>query len=143
MERVGVALRFVAILIDGIIFFVVAFVLALFAGNTSNSSADGMHTVGFHLGGSGVLLVGVLSLGYYTICESLLGGTLGKLALGLRVVDEDGDEISFSAALVRNLLRIVDGLLFYLVGAIAIWSSADHQRLGDRAAHTYVVRRHS
>jgi uncharacterized RDD family membrane protein YckC len=62
-----------------------------------------MHTVGFHPGGSGVLLVGVLSLGYYTICESLLGGTVGKLALGLRVVDEDGDEISFSAALVRML----------------------------------------
>jgi len=101
---------------------VVAFVLALLAGNTSNGSADGMHTVGFHLGGSAVLLVGVLSLGYYTIGESLLGGTLGKLALGLRVVDEDGDEISFSAALVRNLLRIVDGLLFYLVGVIAIWS---------------------
>jgi len=143
MERVGVALRFVAILIDGVIFFLVAFVLALLSGNTSNNSADGMQTIGFHLDGSGMLLVGVLSLGYYIICESLLGGTLGKLALGLRVVDKDGDEISLSAALIRNLLRIVDGLLFYLVGAIAIWSSADHQRLGDRAAHTYVVRRHS
>jgi len=143
MERVGVALRFVALLIDGIIFFVAAFAVALLAGNTSTGSADGMHTAGFHLGGSGVLLVGALSLGYYVICEPLLGGTLGKLAVGLRVVDEDGDEISLSAALIRNLLRIVDGLFFYLVGAIAIWSSPDHQRLGDRAAHTYVVRRHA
>ncbi len=141
MECVGVALRFVAVLIDGIIFFVVAFVLALLGGSTSSTSANGTHSVGFHLGGSGILLVVLLSLGYYTICESLLGGTVGKLALGLRVVDEDDEEISLSAALIRNLLRIIDGLLFYLVGAIAIWSSPDQQRLGDRAAHTYVVRR--
>ena len=141
MERVGVPLRFVAVLIAGVVFFVVAFVLALLGGSTSSTSANGMHTVGFHLGGSGILVVSLLSLGYYTICESLLGGTIGKLALGLRVVDEDDQEIGIGAALVRNLLRIVDGLLFYLVGAIAVWSSPDQQRLGDRAAHTYVVRR--
>jgi uncharacterized RDD family membrane protein YckC len=143
MDSVGVALRFVAVLIDGVIFFVVAFVLALLAGGTSSSSAAGTHTVGFHLGGSGLLLVAVLSLGYYVLCETLFGGTLGKLALGLRVVDQEGDEIGLGAALIRNFLRIVDGLFFYLVGAIAIWTSSDHQRLGDRAAHTYVVRRHA
>ena len=141
MERVGVPLRFVAVLIDGVIFFVVGFLLALLGGSTSSTSANGMHAVGFHLGGSGILLVSLLSLGYYTICESLLGGTIGKLALGLRVVGQDDEEIGIGAALIRNLLRIVDGLLFYLVGAIAIWSSPDQQRLGDRAAHTYVVRR--
>jgi uncharacterized RDD family membrane protein YckC len=35
---------------------------------------------------------------------------------------------------------LVDGLFFYLVGALFAFSSARGQRLGDRAAHTVVVR---
>ncbi|HSN19544.1 MAG TPA: hypothetical protein VLS49_02630, partial [Usitatibacter sp.] len=41
--------------------------------------------------------------------------------------------------IARNVLRIVDGFLFYLVGAIAIWASKHRQRLGDMAAKTIVV----
>jgi hypothetical protein len=37
------------------------------------------------------------------------------------------------------LLRIVDALLFYLVAAIAVWSSPKRQRIGDHAAATVVV----
>ena len=141
MEHAGVALRFVAVLIDGVIFFVLGVVLALFAGGASSTSTGDTHAVGFHLGSGGFLIWALLSLGYYVLCEALIGGTLGKLAVGLRVVDEDGGEITLGSALIRNLMRIVDGLFFYLVGAIAIWSSAERQRFGDRAAHTYVVRR--
>jgi uncharacterized RDD family membrane protein YckC len=126
MEHVGVAPRFFAFVIDGGVFFVLGFVLALLTGNTSS--------------GGGLLFWALVSLVYYVSCETLLGGTLGKLALGLRVVDEKGDSIKWGAAVVRNLLRVVDGLFFYLIGAIAVWSSPARQRLGDRAAHTYVVR---
>ena len=49
--------------------------------------------------------------------------------------------VTFGAALVRNLLRLVDALFFYLVGAIFALASPRGQRLGDRAAHTLVVRR--
>lgn len=138
-ERVGVARRFVAVLIDGVIFFLLGLLLALITGGAYASSTDGTHTAGFHLGGGGVLVVALLVFVYYVSCEALFGGTVGKLALGLRVVNEDGDPITWGASIVRNLVRIVDGLFFYLVGAIAIWSSPARQRLGDRAAHTYVV----
>jgi len=37
------------------------------------------------------------------------------------------------------VLRVVDGIMFYLVGAIIIWTSMDKQRLGDRVAKTIVV----
>jgi uncharacterized RDD family membrane protein YckC len=60
--------------------------------------------------------------------------------VGIRVLDEDGDDIGFSAAVTRNLLRLIDGLFLYLVGAIFAWSSPLGQRLGDRAASTVVVR---
>lgn len=139
MKRVGVALRFVALLIDGAIFFVLGLVIALMSGGAHTSSTAGVHTAGFHVGGLGFLALALIGFVYYVSCEVLLGGTLGKLALGLRVVDEEGGSITWGASVVRNLIRIVDGLFFYLVGAIAIWSSPCRQRLGDRAAHTYVV----
>jgi RDD family len=59
--------------------------------------------------------------------------------LSLRVVGEDGSPIYLGAAFLRNVLRLVDGLFFYLVAAVSVWASPTRQRLGDRAAHTYVV----
>ncbi|MFL5661319.1 MAG: RDD family protein, partial [Ktedonobacteraceae bacterium] len=69
------------------------------------------------------------------------GATLGKMVVGLRVVKLDGSPISWSESVIRNLLRIIDGIFFYLVGAIFVWTSPRKQRLGDRAASTVVIRR--
>jgi uncharacterized RDD family membrane protein YckC len=71
----------------------------------------------------------------------MTGMTLGKRMVGIRVVDEEGDFAGFGASIVRNLLRVVDGLFFYLVGAIFALTSPRGQRLGDRPAHTLVARR--
>jgi uncharacterized RDD family membrane protein YckC len=59
----------------------------------------------------------------------------------LKVVKLEGaGPIDMQAAIVRNVLRLVDGFLFYLIGAIAVWASEKKQRLGDRVAGTIVVR---
>ena len=78
---------------------------------------------------------------YFIVLEATQGATLGKMALGLRVVRTDGSPISWTESIIRNLLRIIDGLFIYLVGAIFIWTSPLKQRLGDRAARTVVIRR--
>ena len=52
-----------------------------------------------------------LGLGYYIVCEAATGATLGKRMVGIRVVGEDGDHVTFGAAVVRNLVRLVDALL--------------------------------
>jgi uncharacterized RDD family membrane protein YckC len=62
------------------------------------------------------------------------------MAMKLKVVKEDGEKPDWQAAVVRNVLRIIDGFFFYLVGAIVIWASKKKQRLGDMAAKTLVVR---
>ena len=53
-----------------------------------------------------------IGVAYYVLCEASTGATLGKRMVGIRVVSEDGDQVTFGAALVRNLLRLVDALFF-------------------------------
>ncbi len=61
----------------------------------------------------GIVLVLIFALewGYHTISEGLFRGkTIGKDALGLRVVQLGGYPITFWSAMQRNMLRPVDGI---------------------------------
>jgi uncharacterized RDD family membrane protein YckC len=135
MTYVGVGLRFVAVLIDSIIFMVLGWVLALFFGGAS--------ATGFQLNGGPAILLFVIGFAYFIVLEAVAGGTLGKLIIGIRVYTVDGQPISWGASIIRNILRIIDGLFFYLVGAILVWTSDRKQRLGDRAAKTVVAKKMS
>ncbi|HET7324191.1 MAG TPA: RDD family protein [Halococcus sp.] len=88
------------------------------------------------------LLVGALStpLLYGFTLEALFGRTVGKRFLGLVVVTDDGSQCSTRTAAVRNVLRIVDFPVFYVVGFVVITLTARHQRLGDLVAGTAVVK---
>ncbi|MCK9878799.1 RDD family protein [Frankia sp. Ag45/Mut15] len=91
-----------------------------------------------------VLLVYVtVVIGYPVACETLSGGrTLGKLALGLRVVRDDGGPIRFRHAFVRGLVGAVverPGILFGLPAIICMISSRTSKRLGDVFAGTVVL----
>lgn len=131
MEAVGVGRRAVAILIDMVVLFIVGYLIALATGATTSA--------GFNLQGGPAFLWFGVALAYYVVMEATSGATLGKRAMGLKVVKEGGEPLDWQASIVRNILRIVDGLFFYLVGAIAVWVSKKRQRLGDMAAHTIVV----
>ena len=82
-----------------------------------------------------------IAMAYYIVLEAQSGATLGKRIVGLKVVKaEGGGPIDWQASIVRNLLRLVDGFFFYLVGAIIVWTSDKKQRLGDKVAATVIVR---
>jgi uncharacterized RDD family membrane protein YckC len=69
------------------------------------------------------------------------GRTLGKRAVGLRVLDHDGTPIGWRASGVRTALRVIDEFACLgVVGGIAIVVTAHSQRLGDLAGATVVVR---
>jgi CAAX protease family protein len=78
---------------------------------------------------------------YFAFCEWRWGQTIGKNALGIRVVPLHGGPLTWQEAALRNLLRLVDFPLT-LVGAdyAIVRGSARRQRLGDRAAKTIVIR---
>jgi uncharacterized RDD family membrane protein YckC len=142
MENAGVPLRFVAVLLDAVIvFFPAGIIIGLLSGGGYTETRNGYANAGIDVGGNAFWLFLALGLGYYVFCEAATGATLGKRMVGIQVIGEDGEHLTFGASLVRNLLRLVDCLFFYLVGAIFALTSPHGQRLGDRAAHTLVVRR--
>ena len=60
--------------------------------------------------------------------------------LGMRVVNEAGYKIGLSKSLIRNVLRLVDGLpALNILGIILISCSPRGHRFGDRIAKTFVV----
>jgi uncharacterized RDD family membrane protein YckC len=87
----------------------------------------------------------LVMVGYPVLFETLSRGrTLGKLALGLRVVRADGGPIRFRHALARALCGVlVDFWLLGFGGAIAVivsLLSPDGKRVGDYLAGTVVIR---
>ena len=141
LENAGIALRFVAVLLDAVIvFFPLSIVVGLLSGGWYAEHGPGYANAGINVGGNAFWLLLALGVGYYIVCEAATGATLGKRMVGIRVVDEDGDRVTLGAAVIRNLLRLVDALFFYLVGFLFALTSSRGQRLGDRAAHTIVVR---
>jgi uncharacterized RDD family membrane protein YckC len=93
--------------------------------------------------GLGSILLFVVSWWYMVLFEVLnQGRSPGKQWMGLRVVQDDGTPIGWSASLLRNLLRFVDMLPFgYFLGAISCLQHPNFKRLGDLAAGTLVIYR--
>jgi uncharacterized RDD family membrane protein YckC len=127
--------RVVATIVDGIVLGIIGTLLQLVFGIDSSS---GFSLTRLSVGGS--LWMFLVVLLYYTLLEGSIGKTVGKMVTGIRVVDAEGNPPGYGKGLIRTVLRIIDGLLAYLVGFIIVLSNDRRRRLGDMAAKTQVVR---
>ncbi len=131
--------RLIALVLD------TALLLALLAviGMYSASRWGGVTEQGFSLEGKPAMVslgaILVFGFAYHWLLEGLAGATLGKLIMGLRVRGTLGKACGLKASLVRNLLRVVDGLGLYLVGLFVALFSKRRQRIGDHLGGTVVV----
>ncbi|WP_405519947.1 RDD family protein [Streptomyces canus] len=128
--------RALAILIDLIVAMVVyiAVTVALVA---ASASLDDAAQVALSIAAFLLVLVG----GPIAVETLSHGRSLGKLAVGLRVVRDDGGPIRFRHALVRGAIGVIEILMtFGVVACIASLVSARGRRLGDVFAGTLVVR---
>lgn len=150
-EYVGIGPRFVAQIVDGVLISVAMAIVSvplLLATAGIDSAPIEVSPGTQELGGLQIFsmlafwaLALLLPLAYFTVFEAY-GWTPGKRLLGLRIETAAGNAPGWGKSLVRNLLRPVDAIPSgYLVGAILVWTSDKKQRLGDRGAGTYVVRR--
>lgn len=90
-----------------------------------------------------IIFMMLLSIVYFTLIEGTFGHTIGKRVANIKVVKADGGEITYSKALIRNILRFIDiiGPAPYILGMIMIMITKNKQRLGDIAAGTIVVKK--
>jgi uncharacterized RDD family membrane protein YckC len=137
LSLAGVGSRGVAALIDLVVATVATYALlflVIAAGGGSNP--DVVLTLA-------LVVVVIGTLGYPVAMETLWRGrTLGKAAMGLRVVRDDGGPIRFRHAFVRGLVGVfVDkpGATFALAALLPMLASERHKRLGDLAAGTVVL----
>ena len=138
----GLGSRFVALLVDTLIWAAGLLVLSLLMW------AFGPALVKFsrlsYQWTVAILTVSVflLNWGYFTLFEAFWNGqTPGKRLARIRVIQRTGRAIGLFESMARNFVRYVDQLPFcYAVGAIALFATRQHQRLGDLAAGTLVVR---
>jgi uncharacterized RDD family membrane protein YckC len=139
-ELAGLGSRFLALVVDMLAQALLLIVLAIAAGFTLPLFRNPTFSAWLL-----ALLIAVLFLiffGWFIIFEIWWSGrTPGKRALGLRVVRDGGFPIDAGAAVIRNVVRIVEfSIGFYAASAVCALLSRENKRLGDFAAGTIVVR---
>jgi uncharacterized RDD family membrane protein YckC len=142
MPLAGIGSRFIALLIDTLIWLVAVAALSLVfwilrPGIGAFSRLSAQWAVAIYL-----LISFLLNWGYFTLFEAFWGGrTPGKRIAGIRVIQRSGRAIGLFESMARNFIRYIDQIpFFYAVGVIAVFATRQHQRLGDLAAGTLVVR---
>jgi uncharacterized RDD family membrane protein YckC len=143
MPLAGIGSRFIALLVDYLIwgagFLLLAVLAAIFLkpGSLAFTGISPQWAVAVV-----VFLVFLCNWGYFTLFEAFWNGrTPGKRVARIRVIQRTGRAIGLFESMARNLVRYVDQFpFFYAVGVIAVFATRQHQRLGDLAAGTLVVR---
>ncbi len=142
MPLAGIGSRFIALLVDSLIWLagilVLVVLLILFPLNIAAFSEKSAEWAVAII----IFIIFLLNWGYFTLFEAFWNGrTPGKRVARIRVIQRSGRAIGLFESMARNLVRYVDQFpFFYAVGVIAIFSTRQHQRLGDLAAGTLVVR---
>ena len=157
-EYAGFWLRFVALIIDGIIIGIIrAFIVVPILGVLGLSIASGgmdmfnnlddpsdivaLVTSIIAFAGAIALISTVIWVLYYTLMESSkYQATVGKLALGLIVTDVNGGKLDFGKAFLRNVCKILSGMIM-MIGYIMAGFTEKKQALHDIIASTLVVKK--
>lgn len=144
-QYAGFWLRFVAWFIDAIISgiagAIVGGIVGFIIGLSMASSGSSTQQIEAIAGVMGQLLGIVIGWLYCAIMESSsTQATLGKMALGLRVTDMEGNRISFGRASGRHFAKILSGLILLIGYFMAGWTERK-QGLHDMIANTLVLRK--
>ncbi|WP_438303308.1 RDD family protein [Streptomyces sp. HUAS TT11] len=118
--------RFLGTLVDGLVF-LVPYLLVILGRDTPALAV---------IGGLAIFAVAIWQL----IMEGRTGQTLGKKALGIRLVREiDGQPLGIGMAFVRRLAHFLDSLPCYLGWLWPAWD-AKKQTFADKVCSSIVIR---
>lgn len=132
----GFWIRFLATIIDGIIISIIG---SLVGGNQITSyeqTADGMYSMNVNFVGWYTLIPIVYVLGFWMWKSA----TPGKMALKLKIIDEQGNNLTPVKAIIRYLGYILSGIILG-IGYLMIAFTKNKRGLHDMIAKTYVIRK--
>ncbi|MEU0314344.1 RDD family protein [Nocardioides sp. NPDC006273] len=136
LPAAGLGMRLLSGLIDVLVTCVLLVVFLILFMTATFDTDEALAWAAYIAATAAVLVV------FPTAIETLTRGrSLGKLALGLRTVRDEGGAISFHHAFIRALVGVVE--IYGTSGAAALITAMIHprgKRLGDIAAGTYVIR---
>jgi uncharacterized RDD family membrane protein YckC len=129
----GLGSRFIGGAIDLIVQGLLIVILAVVTVTTATSTT--LVLVGFYVG------LFLIAFAYPILFEVLgAGRTPGKRLAHTRVLRSSGSQVDLPASAIRNLMRLLDGLLLlWIPTIISIAGTSLNQRPGDLAAGTVVV----
>lgn len=134
VEYAGFWLRLAARLLDGLILILISslwVLISILLFGDFNGAAKGLYYT----------LIFLTSWLYTTMMESSKKqATVGKLAVGIQVTDENGNGISFGKACGRYFAKILSNLTLYIGYLMAGWTKRK-QALHDMAAGCLVVKK--
>jgi uncharacterized RDD family membrane protein YckC len=149
----GFWLRLVAAIIDGIILSATNWIIFAAVGISSvglfpfsGMQADDFDPAVFIAALSAMFGVAwfvgrAIDILYHSLMESSkFQGSVGKIALGIVVTDVNGAKLDFTKALVRNLCKIISGMILW-IGYIMAGLTDKKQALHDMIAGTLVVKK--
>jgi uncharacterized RDD family membrane protein YckC len=150
-------MRFVAVIIDGIILQILQSLIIIpilgaigfssFAGGgfypSMLTEGDIMEALPTMIAAMGSMMVvsGIINILYYSFMESSkFQTTLGKMALGLKVTDESGNNLGFVKCLIRQVGKYVSSIIL-MIGYIMAGFTSKKQALHDIMAGALVVKK--
>ncbi|MCB0761123.1 MAG: RDD family protein [Flavobacteriales bacterium] len=131
-ELAPLGLRILAFIIDAVLISLMVGLLELIINLLPFEATDFLEYL---------LIIPLLSF-YSLLCESIFSGqTIGKIALGLKVVKINGHRLELFDLVMRWAFRMID--IWFSAGSIAsvlIVTSDNNQRLGDMISNTTVIK---
>ncbi len=144
-SHAGFWIRVAACFIDGILLNVVGFIIGSMAGTPSTPMAPGVESNSAYrlgqtmAGGSASAVVSGLGVLYYIVMNAVCGATLGKMALGLKIVKTDGSPIGWGAAIVRYIMETILAVVTCGLMFISVATNQEKRGWHDQIAGTMVI----
>lgn len=128
----GFWIRFLALIIDGLVIGTTAVLINVgifgLESYTNPEASNAPTLVNF-----------VVYLLYFSLMQSSsVQATLGKMAVGVKVVDTNGEQISLPKGIGRYFSKVISGIILF-IGYIMAGFDSKKQALHDKITGTYVI----
>src|SRR3989344_363837 len=130
MQYAGVGSRFLAAIIDSIILTLVSFVLGFVLEMAMGKNGAFLN----------MILSIIIGIFYWVFYQASQGQTLGKKAMGIKVVDLAGNKPTAMTFFLREIIgKIVSSIILFIGYLMILWDGKK-QGLNDKIAGTVVVK---